>query len=50
MIFNMAEIEGFSTKEIAEKLNLSEHTIRGSLSKAKTILRTYLEKPIKNQR
>lgn len=50
MIFNMAEIEGFSTKEIAEKLNLSEHTIRGSLSKAKTILRTYLEKPIKKQR
>lgn len=43
MIFNLAEIEGFSYKEIAEQLNLSEHTVRATLSRAKTILRMKLE-------
>ena len=44
IIFNLTEIEGYTTHEIAEKLNLSENTIRGTLSKAKAILRTNLEK------
>lgn len=44
IIFNLAEIEGYTTQEIAEKLNLSENTIRATLSRAKAILRTNLEK------
>jgi len=44
IVFNLAEIEGYNTQEIAEKLNLSENTIRGTLSRAKAILRNNLEK------
>ena len=44
IIFNLAEIEGYTNQEIAQKLNLSENTIRGTLSRAKAILRTNLEK------
>lgn len=44
IVFNLAEIEGYTTQEIAEKLELSEHTIRATLSRAKTILRTNLER------
>lgn len=44
IVFNLAEIEGYTTQEIAEKLELSEHTIRATLSRAKAILRTNLER------
>ncbi len=43
MVFNMYIIEGFSHKEIGEKLNISEGTSKSQLSKA----RAYLQKMIK---
>ena len=48
IVFNLAEIEGYTTQEIAEELKLSEHTIRATLSRAKAILRTNLEKRKRN--
>jgi RNA polymerase sigma-70 factor (ECF subfamily) len=39
MVFNLYEIEGYSYKEIAEKLNCTMTTCRSQLSKAKNILR-----------
>ena len=39
VIFNMAVIEGYSHKEIAEQLNINEGTSRSQLAKAKEMLR-----------
>ncbi len=39
LIFNLYEIEGYSHKEIAIKLNISEHTSRAYLSIAKANIR-----------
>ncbi|MBR5784505.1 MAG: RNA polymerase sigma factor [Bacteroidales bacterium] len=44
VIFNLSEIEGYSVREIANETNLSEHTVRSTLSRAKTIIRINLEK------
>ncbi|MEQ8239453.1 MAG: RNA polymerase sigma factor [Cyclobacteriaceae bacterium] len=41
-IFNLHVIDGFSHKEIAEKLNIAESTSRSQLTHAKRILRKYL--------
>jgi RNA polymerase sigma factor (sigma-70 family) len=38
MVFNLYAIEGYSHKEIAEKLNISEGTSKSNLSRARTIL------------
>ncbi len=46
-VFNLAEIEGYSYKEIAEQLNTSESTARSTLSRAKSILKAILEKQSK---
>ncbi len=45
MVFNMYVIEGFSHKEIAEAMNVSEGTSKSQLSKA----RLYLQKIIANR-
>jgi RNA polymerase sigma-70 factor (ECF subfamily) len=42
-IFNLNEIEGYSHKEIAETLNISESTSRSQLARAKKILRQKLK-------
>ena len=39
MVFNLYEIEGYSHKEIADKLNFSENTSKSQLVKAKRYLR-----------
>lgn len=43
-VFNMFEIEGYSHKEIATALNISEGTSKSQLNKAKNWLRTQLKK------
>ena len=42
MVFNMYVIEGFTHKEIAEYLGISEGTSKSNLAKAKQKLRTQL--------
>ena len=39
LIFNLYEMEGYTHKEISEKLGISESTSRADLSRAKQILR-----------
>lgn len=43
-IFNLYAIEGYSHKEIAQKLDIKESTSRSQLSKARKILKTQLSK------
>lgn len=43
-IFNMFALEGYSHKEIAELLNISENTSKSQYFRAKALLRTQLEK------
>lgn len=43
-VFNMFEIEGYSHKEIAMALNISEGTSKSQLNKARNWLRTQLKK------
>jgi RNA polymerase sigma-70 factor (ECF subfamily) len=38
MVFNLYAIEGYTHKEIAEKLNISEGTSKSNLSRARSIL------------
>ncbi len=42
-VFNMFAIEGYSHKEIAKELNISENTSKSQYSRAKTFLRSKLE-------
>lgn len=42
-VFNMFAIEGFSHKEIGEKLSISENTSKSQYSRAKAYLRTKVE-------
>ena len=44
MVFNLYVIEGFSHKEIAEQLDISENTSKSQYSRAKTHLREMIEK------
>lgn len=41
-VFNLYAIEGYSHKEIAEKLNISENTSKSQLSRARNLLQKYL--------
>lgn len=43
-IFQMNKIEGYSRKEIAEKLNISENTVRNQLADAIAFVQDYLTK------
>lgn len=43
-VFQMARLEGYSRKEIAEKLDISEHTVRNQLVEAVAFVQEYLEK------
>ncbi len=42
MVFNLCEIEGYSFAEVAEKLGISQSSVRSNLSRAKHILQTRL--------
>jgi RNA polymerase sigma factor (sigma-70 family) len=44
MVFNMFAIEGYSHKEIGEMLGISENTSKSQFSRAKSYLKTLLEK------
>ena len=44
IVFNMFAIEGYSHKEIAETLGISENTSKSQFFRAKAFLRTQLEK------
>ncbi|AFM04901.1 RNA polymerase sigma factor, sigma-70 family [Bernardetia litoralis DSM 6794] len=41
-VFNMYAIEGFSHKEIAEKMGISENTSKSQLSRARALLKKWL--------
>jgi RNA polymerase sigma-70 factor (ECF subfamily) len=43
-VFNLFAIEGFSHKEIAEELGISENTSKSQYSRAKSVMRDVLEK------
>jgi RNA polymerase sigma-70 factor (family 1) len=43
-VFQMARLQGYSRKEIAEKLDISEHTVRNQLVEAVAFVQDYLEK------
>ncbi len=44
LVFNMYAIEGYSHKEIAEKLNITVGTSKSQLSKARQMLKQWIEK------
>ncbi|MBW7867419.1 MAG: RNA polymerase sigma factor [Brumimicrobium sp.] len=44
IVFNMYAIEGYSHKEIADRLNISENTSKSQYSRAKAALREVLKK------
>ncbi len=44
MVFNLYILDGYSHKEIAEKLEISEGTSKSNLSRARTILKNKIEK------
>ena len=44
IVFNMFAIEGYSHKEIAETLGISENTSKSQFFRAKAFLRTQIEK------
>lgn len=44
MVFNMYVFEGFSHRDIAESLNITESTSKAQLAKARQILKNYFEK------
>jgi len=44
MVFNLFAIEGYSHKEIAERLDITESTSKSQYSRAKKVLRDILEK------
>jgi len=43
-VFQMARLEGYSRKEIAGKLDISEHTVRNQLVEAVAFVQEYLQK------
>ncbi len=47
-VFMLFAVEGFSHKEISQKLNISEGTSKWHVSNARKILKKNLEKPQKN--
>lgn len=47
MVFNMFAVEGYSHKEIAKELGISEGTSKSQLSKARRELRKQLESQLK---
>ena len=42
-VFNLYAIEGFSHKEIAQKLKISDNTSKSQLSRARKLLKKYLD-------
>ena len=44
VVFNLYAIDGYSHKEIAEMLNISESTSKSNLSRARAILQDKVEK------
>ena len=46
LIFNMYEIEGYSHKEIADALNITESTSRSQLTRAKQLLKHSIQKEL----
>ena len=42
MVFNLYAVEGYSHKEIAEKLNISEGTSKSQFSRARSLLQQWL--------
>jgi RNA polymerase sigma-70 factor (ECF subfamily) len=44
MVFNLYVIEGYSHKEIAEQLNISENTSKSQLSRARGVLQAKVKK------
>ncbi|WP_299113385.1 RNA polymerase sigma factor [uncultured Winogradskyella sp.] len=47
LVFTMYELDDYSHKEIAELLNISESTSKSNLHRAKKLLQTKIQRPIK---
>ena len=47
LVFTMYELDDFSHKEIAKALNISESASKSNLHRAKKILQSKLQRPIK---
>jgi len=50
MVFNLYAVEGYSHKEIAEYLGISEGTSKSNYSRAKQKLRQYINEYLKNRK
>ncbi|MCM1503412.1 MAG: RNA polymerase sigma factor [Bacteroidales bacterium] len=50
MVIHMKEIEGYSNKELAALLDVSENQVRTILSRARTAMRDIIEKEHRNER
>jgi len=50
LVFNLYAIEGYSHKEIAEKLNVSVNTSKSQLFKARKLLKQLIESQLKISR
>ena len=49
-VFNLRAIEGYSFREISEKLQINESTLRSHYRRAKIQLKENLEKELENER
>jgi len=49
IVFNLYVIEGFSHKEISQKLNIGEGTSKSNLSRARELLKNKVRKQYKNK-
>lgn len=47
MVFNLFVIEGYSHKEIAKKLNITENTSKSQLSRARHVLQDQIKRKLK---
>lgn len=49
MVFNLSVIEGYTHREIGEKLKISENTSKSQLSRARNVLQTKIKKINKSE-
>lgn len=48
LIYQMSQVEGFSRKEIAKKMNISESTVKNQLTSAISGVRSFFRKSLKS--
>lgn len=48
LIYQLSQVEGFSRREIAERMNISESTVKNQLTSALSSIRNFLKKNVKS--